>query len=126
MDKFKKEKIMKYFKHEEFDSSDEPGSGLKMDKEILYMLDAVRKEYGKPIKINSGYRTVARNKKIGGVPDSSHLKGLAADISCKNSKDRFTLLGLLIDAGFKRIGVASSFIHVDIDKTKSQDLIWVY
>ena len=74
---------MKYFKLEEFDSSDEPGSGAKMHEEILHMLDAVRKEYGKPIKINSGYRTEARNKKIGGVPNSSHLKGLAVDISCK-------------------------------------------
>jgi len=117
---------MKYFKHEEFDSPDKPGSGLNMHEEILHMLDAVRKQFGKPIKINSGYRTEARNQKIGGVPNSSHLKGLAADISCENSKDRFTLLGLLVKAGFKRIGVASSFIHVDIDKTKSQDLIWVY
>ena len=126
MDKFKKEKIMKYFKHEEFDSLDEPGSGLKMSEEILHMLDAVRKEYGKPMKINSGYRTEARNKKIGGVKNSSHLRGLAADISCKNSKDRFALVNLLLKAGFKRIGIAGSFIHVDIDKTKSQNLIWGY
>ncbi len=118
--------MMKYFKREEFDSPDEPGSGINMHEEILHMLDAVRKEYGKPIKINSGYRTKARNKKIGGVPDSSHLKGLAADISCKTSKDRFVLLNLLVKAGFKRIGVASSFIHVDIDKDKSQKLIWTY
>ena len=117
---------MKYFKLEEFDSSDEPGSGAKMHKEILHMLDAVRKEYGKPIKINSGYRTEARNKKIGGVPNSSHLKGLAVDISCKNSKDRFALVNLLLKAGFKRIGIAGSFIHVDIDKNKSQNVIWGY
>ena len=117
---------MKYFKLEEFDSSDEPGSGAKMHEEILHMLDAVRKEYGKPIKINSGYRTEARNKKIGGVPNSSHLKGLAVDISCKNSKDRFALVKLFLKVGFTRIGIASSFIHVDVDKTKSQDLIWVY
>ena len=116
---------MKYFKLEEFDS-DEPGSGAKMHEEILHMLDAVRKEYGKHIKINSGYRTEARNKKIGGVPNSSHLKGLAVDISCKSSKDRFALVNLLLKAGFKRIGIAGSFIHVDIDKTKSQNLIWGY
>jgi len=126
VDKFKKEKIMKYFKHEEFDSLDEPSSGLKMSEEILHMLDAVRKEYGKPMKINSGYRTEARNKKIGGVKNSSHLRGLAADISCKNSKDRFALVKLFLKVGFTRIGIASSFIHVDVDKTKSQDLIWVY
>ena len=117
---------MKYFKHEEFDSPDKPGSGLNMHEVILYMLDAVRKQYGKPIKINSGYRTEARNKKIGGVLNSSHLRGLAVDISCSNSKDRFTLVNLLLKAGFKRIGIAGSFIHVDIDKTKSQNVIWGY
>ena len=54
---------MKYFKLTEFDSPDEPGSGSCMNEEILNMLDAVRKQFGKPIKINSGYRTIARNKK---------------------------------------------------------------
>ena len=47
---------MRYFKLEEFDSPDEPGSGSNMHEEILHMLDVVRKKYGKPIKINSGYR----------------------------------------------------------------------
>jgi uncharacterized protein YcbK (DUF882 family) len=117
---------MRYFKLEEFDSPDEPGSGSNMHEEILHMLDAVRKKYGKPIKINSGYRTVDRNKKIGGVKNSSHLKGLAVDISCKESKDRFTLLNLLIEVGFRIIGIAKSFIHVDIDKNKSQDVAWGY
>ena len=117
---------MKYFKLEEFDSPDESGSGKHMNEEIVHMLDAVRKKFGKPIKINSGYRTVARNKKIGGVANSSHLKGLAADISCKSSKDRFALVNLLLKAGFKRIGIAGSFIHVDIDKNKSQNVIWGY
>ena len=117
---------MKYFKLKEFDSPDEPGSGKHMNKEIVHMLDAVRKKFGKPIKINSGYRTVARNKKIDGVADSSHLKGLAADISCSNSVDRFKLLNLLLEVGFNRIGIAKSFIHVDIDKNKSQNVIWGY
>lgn len=35
------------------------------------------------ININSGYRTKAHNKKIGGSPTSKHCKGLAADIICK-------------------------------------------
>ena len=117
---------MKYFKLEEFDSPDEVGSGKHMHQEILHMLDAVRKKFGKPIKINSGYRTVARNKKIGGVSKSSHLKGLAVDISCTNSVDRFKLLNLLLEAGFNRIGIAKTFIHVDIDKNKSQNVIWGY
>ena len=117
---------MRYFKLEEFDSPDEVGSGEKMSEELLAMLDAVRKKFGKPIKINSGYRTIAHNKKVGGKPSSSHLKGLAADISCKNSADRFKLEGILREDGFNRIGVAGTFIHIDIDKNKSPDVLWVY
>jgi len=117
---------MRYFKLEEFDSPDEKGSGSKMNEELLNMLDVARKNYGKPIKINSGYRTVNHNKKVGGKSGSSHLKGLAADISCNNSVDRFKLEGILREVGFNRLGVASTFIHVDIDKNKSPNVMWVY
>ena len=117
---------MKYFKINEFDSPDEPGSGNKMSDEIVHMLDAARKIYGKPMKINSGYRTISHNKKVGGVSSSSHIKGLAADIACSNSVDRFKMLGALKQVGFKRIGVAGTFIHVDIDKDKTQNVIWTY
>jgi uncharacterized protein YcbK (DUF882 family) len=117
---------MKYFKLSEFDSPDVLGSGKNMNEEFLYMLDAARKIYGKPMHVNSGYRSEAHNKKVGGVSSSSHLKGLAADISCKNSGDRFEMLQAFIKAGFKRIGVAGSFIHVDTDKNKLQNIIWTY
>lgn len=117
---------MKYFKLKEFDSPDEPGSGFNMSEEILSMLDAARKIYNKPIKITSGYRTEAHNKKVGGVANSSHLKGLAADIACSGSRNRYEMIKALLKVGFKRIGVANSFIHVDIDKNKSQNVIWTY
>ena len=117
---------MKYFKLSEFDSPDILGSGKNMNEEFLYMLDAARKIYGKPMRVNSGYRSEAHNKKVGGVSSSSHLKGLAADISCKNSNERFEMLQAFIKAGFKRIGVANSFIHIDNDKDKSQNVIWTY
>jgi len=117
---------MKYFKLSEFDSPDLPGSGIEMNEEFLHMLDAARKIYGKPMRVNSGYRTETHNKKVGGVSSSSHLKGLAADISCKDSSNRFEMVQAFIKAGFKRIGVASSFIHIDNDKDKSQNVMWTY
>lgn len=117
---------MKYFNYEEFDSPDIQGSGQLMNEQLLHMLDAARKEYGKPIVINSGYRTEAHNEKVGGKPNSSHLKGLAVDIACKNSLDRFKLYDALRKVGFKRFGVSSTFIHVDIDKNKSQNVTWTY
>jgi len=117
---------MKYFNYEEFDSPDIQGSGQLMDPELLDMIDKAREIYGKPIRVNSGYRTENHNRKVGGVDSSSHLKGLAIDVACVRSNDRFEMLTALIEVGFNRIGVASTFIHVDIDKGKSQNVIWTY
>lgn len=117
---------MKYFNYEEFDSPDIQGSGQLMDEKILSMLDEVREKFGKPIRINSGYRTLRHNAKVGGKAQSSHLKGLAVDIACSTSLDRYRLLEALKSVGFNRIGIAKSFIHVDIDSGKSSDVIWVY
>jgi uncharacterized protein YcbK (DUF882 family) len=117
---------MKYFIHEEFDSPDVQGSGQMMSNDMLSKIDMIREEFGKPIYINSGYRTEYHNEKVGGSPTSSHLKGLAIDVSCNNSSDRFKLINLFIKHGIKRIGVAKTFIHIDVDKDKSQNVIWTY
>lgn len=117
---------MKYFNYSEFDSPDVQGSGQLMDKTLLEMLDDVREKFDKPIRINSGFRTPQHNEEVGGVESSSHLKGLAVDIACNNSKDRFDLINCLLDVGFSRIGVAKSFIHADIDPDKSSGVMWMY
>jgi uncharacterized protein YcbK (DUF882 family) len=78
------------------------------------------------MRINSGYRTKKHNAKIGGVKNSSHMKGMAADVRISSSAERFALYEIFRKVGFKRIGVAKSFIHVDIDEDKTQNLLWVY
>lgn len=117
---------MKYFNYEEFDSPEIQGSGQMMDDKILTMLEDAREIFDKPIIINSGFRTPKHNAHVGGTSSSSHLKGLAVDISCTNSSDRFELLQILISTGFNRIGMGNTFIHVDIDTTKSPNVLWTY
>lgn len=116
---------MRHFKLSEFDSPDVKGSGYMMDDEFLELLDDARNLADIPFIINSGYRTTQHNAKVGGKPTSSHTKGLAADIRCVNDRDRLIIVESLLDTGFSRIGIAKTFIHVDLDTDKN-DAIWVY
>lgn len=118
---------VKNFSPSEFDSPDAPGSGLvEMATRLILMLQMAREISGVPFTINSGFRTVEHNKKVGGKADSSHLKGMAADISTPNSAFRYAILRGLYRVGFNRIGIASTFIHVDIDPTKFKNVVWTY
>jgi len=45
-----------------------------------YVLEPLRVAMGEPIKIGSGFRSPALNKAVGGVSNSQHLKGQAADL----------------------------------------------
>lgn len=117
---------MKYFTLDEFDSPDLPNSGVNMDKGFLAKFEIAREYAGMPFKISSGYRSAEHNAKVGGVSDSAHTKGYAADIVCSSSGQRFIIIRALLDAGFNRIGIANSFIHVDNDPSKAPDVIWTY
>jgi len=76
--------------------------------------------------ITSGYRCEEHNREVGGKETSSHPKGLAADIKCDGSSYRFLLVGALLKARFKRIGIGKDFIHVDLDLDKRQNVVWNY
>ena len=111
---------MKYFKIEEFEDTE--GTGIFMKKDFLEKIDRAREIADIPFIITSGYRTEETNKRVGGVPNSSHLKGLAADIKCNNSIERIKIVRALILAGFTRIGIAKSFIHCDTDNIKTDSI----
>ena len=50
-----------------------------------------------PIIINSGYRSAAVNKAVGGVPSSNHLTGCAADIRVENMQQLLRYAVILLD-----------------------------
>ena len=111
---------------DEFDSPDDPGSGENMAPDFMEMLYQARLKAGIPFMINSGFRTVERNRKVGGKPNSSHLIGRAADVACSNSRHRAKMMMAFIDAGFTRIGIGETFLHVDNDKGKPDEVFWMY
>lgn len=64
-------------------------------KKIMYILDLTRVYIGKPIYINSGYRCKKLNEIVGGVINSMHTKGLAADFRTESSTDIETMYNYL-------------------------------
>ena len=66
-------------------------------KRVCGWLEVLRERYGKPIIINSGYRSPQLNKKIGGVPTSNHLTGCAVDIRVANMEQLIRYAAILLD-----------------------------
>lgn len=118
--------LTKNFKSSEFDSPDLKGSGSKIKILLVKKLQKARDISGIPYLITSGVRTWMHNLEIGGLLSSSHLVGWAVDIAVSSSRERHQILKGLILAGFTRIGISDGFIHVDLDPSKPDGLIWMY
>jgi len=78
-----------------------------------------------PLHINSAFRCKSHNKAVGGVKNSSHLLGIAVDISITNDFARLMFIRYSIECGIRRIGIGKTYIHLDTDFNKN-DSIWLY
>ena len=76
-----------------------PNSAIVYNLELLVqnILDPLRETYGKPIKVNCGYRCPDLNKAVGGSKTSQHLEGLAADITVGSAIENKKLFNLIIE-----------------------------
>lgn len=121
-------KITTNFSLEEFkckDGSDIPNKELSNIIVLAKQLQVLRDAIGKPITINSGYRSPKYNAKIGGVKNSQHLKGKASDITVKGMSPKEVALviegliekGKMLQGG---IGIYPTFVHYDIRGTKAR------
>jgi len=87
-------------------------------------LQKVRDYFGKPIKVNSGYRTAEYNKKVGGSPTSYHLLALAADTKPLwyiDIGEYFKVVKKLTN--FMGYGIGTGWIHLDLRKVYT---VWLY
>ena len=78
---------------------------------LVALLQDIRNEVGFPIKVNSGYRSYEHNKRIGGAPASTHLFGMAADLTGQDLEAIEQSALRLGAGGVKRY---DTFVHVDI------------
>ena len=100
--------------------------GNQIDPRVVVMHQALEEECMVALQVNSGWRCQKHNKAVGGLPTSSHLKGLAADINCPSSGQRYHILRAAMHQGVTRIGIGKDFVHVDIERTKDQRVVWLY
>ena len=85
-----------------------------VDERLAKSLDALWDLVG-PIQIDSGFRCDAHNAEIGGVKNSYHCKGLAADCRAAIKPYDLSEFAEEIDAFAKGgIGVYASFVHLDV------------
>lgn len=93
---------------------------------LASQLQRLRDLVGKPIQINSAYRSYEVNKAVGGANQSRHLYCLAADIVCP-SVPLHKLLGLILsdNIGFSKILVEPTWLHVEVDYVNlSMNSLW--
>lgn len=89
--------------------------------ELVAVLQKIRDHFGKAVNINSGYRTEAHNKKVGGAAYSQHKYGTAADISVPGvTPAKVAAYAETLLPGKGGIGIYSSFTHVDVRLVKSR------
>ena len=74
-----------------------------------------------PIIINSGFRSEAVNKAVGGVPTSNHLTGCAVDIRCIGIEQALRYAAILLDI--------SDMSREDFDELlieQKRSVIWIH
>jgi hypothetical protein len=90
---------------------------LKIEPTLLEGLELLRSLAGRPIVVHDGYRCEGHNQEVGGVTDSEHTRGLAADIAIPGlSLQEMYELALQVPA-FRNGGIGaydSNFLHLDV------------
>ena len=97
-------------------------------KRVCRWLERLRKrwndKYGDgddPIIINSGFRSAAVNKAVGGVPTSNHLTGCAVDIRCIGMEQALRYAAILLDI--------SDMSREDFDELlieQKRNVVWIH
>ena len=110
---------MKWFKEKEFACKCcgqlPPLARENVKALVREVLDPVRERLGMPIVVNSGYRCEKHNKDVGGVRNSQHIRGEAADIHCQDNE---RLKQLIIENGkFDQLITYPTFLHVSYKRT---------
>ncbi|GDY25296.1 hypothetical protein AHAT_11860 [Agarivorans sp. Toyoura001] len=123
-------KASTYFAWKEFACHDNDKTPVPTElrpsiKTLAGQLDVLRKELGKPIKINSAYRTPEHNRKVGGTKNSLHVQAKAADIAVSGMAPKEVHAKVLELIASKKmadggLGLYNTFVHYDVRGYKAR------
>jgi uncharacterized protein YcbK (DUF882 family) len=109
--------VSKNFEVKEFKCKD--GTDIIIT-DVLFVqkyLQKIRDHFGVPVTINSAYRTVSYNKKVGGATNSYHVKGQAYDIVVKGHTPS-EVAQYAQELGINGIIQYNTFVHIDSRTTR--------
>jgi len=114
--------MFKYFKLDEFDCQETGDNEILED--FVHELDKLREACGFSFRITSGYRSKEHSIEKRKTSPGTHAQGIAADIAVSGGAQRMLLVQKALELGFTGVGVAKTFIHVDIRETTP--VLWCY
>jgi zinc D-Ala-D-Ala carboxypeptidase len=87
---------------------------MEMDDDFMHSMDRVRENCGFPFRVTSGFRCPTYNAQVSSTGERGpHTTGRAIDIAAPSSSMRLTIMEAAQLEGFRRFGIAKSFIHLD-------------
>lgn len=109
---------IEYFSPEEFDRPE------KLNPELLYKADSLRRIYGNPLYVKSDYRP--RDRRAHGDGDALDL-GVAPGSAPITGRERWLFVQAALQAGFTRIGLYDRHFHVDVSRRRDlpREVIWL-
>lgn len=94
----------------------------------VHVLEPARVALGAPITVTSGYRCPQLNRRVGGVPNSYHLRGCAADLVCADMKTLFKILAdnPYTDMVLFEHSKTASWLHVQVARVPRRTAYFNY
>ena len=119
------------------DNTPTPEVVANLEKLCQEVLQPIRNKYGRAITITSGYRCPKLNSAIGGVKNSQHVSGCAADIKCTATSKAvlFNIIKEMIQKGEIKVGQLiweygtkkePNWIHVSLPYSKVNQILYLY
>lgn len=89
-------------------------NGADINPRLVQVLERMRQIIGKPLELSCAYRCPTHNAEVGGMSNSQHIYGTAADVQTPAGSSPSELYQAAEQAGADGIGLYPWGVHVDV------------